>query len=228
MDAELEGWVLENIDHAGSELGQGYQASVTLLTSPIGDLVVKRPHGGFIFLGPRSIRREAAIYAELAGVPGIPKCHGLAANRYLVLEHVPGPSLRDRAPVDRDAFFRRLLETIQAMHAAGVAHGDLKRKDNILLGPGERPYIIDFGIARRRGPGSGRRWLFDWFRQLDLNAWIKLKHGRRPASLPSDDAKLYRPLLLERLARMIRIPWQFVTLRRMRQRWRREREAEKR
>ena len=27
------------------------------------------------------------------------------------------------------------------MHAAGVAHGDLKRKDNIIVGPGERPYL---------------------------------------------------------------------------------------
>jgi hypothetical protein len=62
--------------------------------------------------------------------------------------------------------------------------------------------------------------------QMDLNAWVKLKYGRRvdpdsePGVLSAEDAALYRPLLIERVARAVRVPWQTLTLRRPRQRWR--------
>lgn len=136
--------------------------------------------------------------------------------------YVAGPTLRQAATTlnNREAFFTRLLATIQAMHAAGVAHGDLKRKENILVGPDETPWIIDFGIACQRGAGSGglRRRRFELTRQIDLNAWIKLKHGTRPEALSAEEAALYRPLAIERLARKARAPWQFLTLRRARKR----------
>ena len=134
---------------------------------------------------------------------------------------------------DREAFFARLLQTLHAMHAAGVAHADLKRKANIIVGPGERPYLIDFGIAVRRGDTwLGRSW-FTHAVQADRNAWIKLKYGRRvdPAEagavLSAADAPLYRPLWTERVARAIRVPWQMITLRRLRQRWRAKRGGRK-
>jgi serine/threonine protein kinase len=114
------------------------------------------------------------------------------------------------------------------MHAAGVAHGDLKRKHNVIVAAGEQPYLIDFGIACRRDANDTlwNRWVFATFRQMDLNAWLKLKYGRRvdpavePGVLSEADAALYRPLLIERLARAVRVPWQIITLRRPRQRWR--------
>jgi serine/threonine protein kinase len=148
----------------------------------------------------------------------------------LALEHVAGPSLREHEPriADRETFFAKLLATIEAMHAAGVAHGDLKRKDNIIVGAGERPYLIDFGIAVRRSAASvlWNRFAFERLVQMDLNAWVKLKYGRRidpdtePGVLSAVDAARYRPLLLERVARAVRVPWQTITLRRPRQRWR--------
>ena len=52
--------------------------------------------------------------------------------------------------------------------------------------------------------------------QMDLNAWIKLKHGARPTGLSEDEAALYRPLPAERLARRLREPWKVLTLRRLR------------
>ena len=107
------------------------------------------------------MRREHAVYERLAGVPGIPRTYGLVDGEFLALEYVAGPSLRahEARLADRDAFFARLLETVNAMHAAGIAHADLKRKDNIIVGSGERPYLIDFGIAVRRGDSRiGRSW----------------------------------------------------------------------
>jgi predicted Ser/Thr protein kinase len=218
-------------DAPGRELGSGYQASVHLYSTPVGEVVVKRGHAGMLGgLWRYLLRREHGVYAQLRGIAGIPRAYGLIDSGALALEYIAGPSLReqDARLQDREAFYARLLDTVLAMHAAGVAHGDLKRKQNVIVAAGERPYLIDFGIACRRRAGAGlwNRRMFATFRQMDLNAWLKLKYGRRvdparePGVLTSDDAALYRPLLIEGLARAVRVPWQLLTLRRPRQRWR--------
>jgi serine/threonine protein kinase len=197
---------------------------VRQLPSAVGELVVKSPHANPVlaWFGRRTIRREARVYERLAGIPGIPACFGLARGDHLVLAHVPGPTLRQSAQslTDRERFFARLLETILAMHAAGVAHGDLKRKENTLVGPGERPCVIDFGIACVLATGASAlsRRRFEVTRQIDLNSWIKLKYGTRPAGMTPEDALLHRPLPIERWLRRARAPWQWLTLRRARKR----------
>jgi serine/threonine protein kinase len=108
------------------------------------------------------------------------------------------------------------------MHAAGVAHCDLKRKDNTLIGTDETPYLIDFGVACILRDGDGwlkRRW-FELMCQMDYNAWVKLAFGRNPSQLPTPVAARYNPLWIEKLARWIRVPWQKLTLRKLRKRWR--------
>jgi predicted Ser/Thr protein kinase len=217
---------------AGRELGSGYQASVYLYETSAGAIVVKQPHRGgpLAFLWRRLLRREQAVYARLGGIAGIPRSFGLVDGEYLALEFIAGPSLREHESqiADREAMFAKLLATLRAMHAAGVAHGDLKRKDNLIVGAGEQLTLIDFGIAVRRSATS-RLWnrlVFAPLMQMDINAWVKLKYGRRidpeadPDVLSAADAALYRPLLLERVARAVRVPWQTITLRRPRQRWR--------
>ena len=219
----------------GRELGSGYQASVHIYATTAGDIVVKTPHQGPLSALWRSLlEREHAIYERLRGIAGIPRSFGLVGGG-LALEYVAGPSLREHETriVDRNELFAKLLVTLQAMHAAGVAHGDLKRKDNIIVGAGERPYLIDFGIAVRRSTTSSlwNRCVFEPLVQMDYNAWIKLKYGRRvdpetePGVLSAEDAAMYRPLLIERAARVVRVPWQKLTLRRPRQRWRARRDS---
>jgi predicted Ser/Thr protein kinase len=216
---------------AGRPLGSGYQASVQLYRTSVGDVVVKQPHrGGPLGAVWRSLlRREHAVYQRLHGIVGIPRSFGLVGDG-LALEYVAGPSLRDQEAelVDREEFFAKLLKTVRAMHEAGIAHGDLKRKNNIIVGTGEQPYLIDFGIAARRSARNRlfNRCVFDRLKQMDLNAWVKLKYRRHidPEAerdvLSSEDAAIYRPLVIERLARAVRVPWQTITLRRPRQRWR--------
>jgi serine/threonine protein kinase len=227
---DLEAWLRAHLDEdRGSLLGQGYQATVHYFDSPVGGIVVKGPHAGALRerLGRAAIAREHRVYSRLEGVAGIPRLFGLIDGRLLVLEHVDGNSLREAHGEisDRERFFAKLIDTVEAMHRRGVAHGDLKRKDNVLVGPGEVPFIIDFGVACTFDAGQGfvRRKCFETIRQMDLNAWIKLKHGRHPTDLPPADAARYKPLWLERIARWIRIPWQTLTLRRPRQRWRKRR-----
>jgi predicted Ser/Thr protein kinase len=218
------------------ELGSGYQASVQVYPLSIGEVVVKTPHrtGPLAIVWRSLLRRERDVYERLRGIAGIPRSFGLVGDQ-LALEYIAGPSLREHEAriTDREAFFGKLLTTLDAMHAAGVAHSDLKRKDNIIVGPGERPYLIDFGIAVRRSATSEfwNRWVFEPLVQMDRNAWIKLKYGRRidpdlePGVLSAEDAAVYRPLWIERIARAVRVPWQTITLRRPRQRWRARRDA---
>jgi serine/threonine protein kinase len=224
---------------AGRALGSGYQASVRVYDTPLGSVVVKDPHRGGPLAGlwRHLLRREEAVYGRLNGIAGIPRSFGLVDGAYLALEYIEGHSLREHESriADREAFFALLLATLKAMHGAGVAHADLKRKDNIIVGPGERPYLIDFGIAVRRSATS-RLWnrlVFARAVQMDMNAWIKLKYGRRvdpgaePGVLSAADAEVYRPLLLERIARAVRVPWQVITLRRPRQRWNARRKGDR-
>jgi serine/threonine protein kinase len=177
-----------------------------------GDVVVKQPHrGGPLGAVWRSLlRREHAVYARLDGITGIPRSFGLVGDG-LALEYVAGPSLREHEArlVRSRGVFAKLLTTVEAMHAAGIAHGDLKRKDNIIVGAGEQPYLIDFGIAVRSSARNDvfNRCVFDSLKQIDPNAWVKLKYGRRidpeieRGVLSAEDAAIYRPHWIERLDR---------------------------
>jgi predicted Ser/Thr protein kinase len=220
----FKAWLRETPSATGTPLGRGYQATTELFQTPAGNFVVKRARGPWPWrcLGEAAIRREYEIYRRIGGVPGVPACIGLVDGRMLVLEHVAGGTFRrrEREIRDWDRFFARLLETIRAIHAVGVAHGDLKRKDNLLIGDAERPYIVDFGVASIERPGA-LPWsnaVFRWMRQYDYNAWVKLKYRRQTDDVAPEDAALYRPTAAERFARVVRVIWQRLTMRRARRR----------
>lgn len=205
----------------------GYQAAIRIYQGPAGDFAIKEPSGSWLrrAISRAAIRREADVYRRLRGIPGIPTCFGCLDDRYLVLEHVPGDTLQalENELANREKFFAKLLETLQTMHDAGVAHGDLKRKRNILVGPTEQPYVIDFGIAV---VGDNQRgFLFDLVRQVDRNAWIKHKYRGRTKNITTEDAALYRPLRSERVMRVLRMVWHTATLRRWRKRRRKTRQT---
>ncbi|WP_051795337.1 serine/threonine-protein kinase [Streptomyces sp. NRRL S-87] len=76
-----------------------------------------------------------------------------ATPQWLATEYVAAPSLADwvrqDGPLPEQALRRLALElsaALVAVDAVGVVHRDIKPA-NVLLGP-ERPFLIDFGIAR--------------------------------------------------------------------------------
>ncbi len=212
---------------AGTLLGRGYQGEVYLRQTVAGPAIVKTPGGSGLARAVRRamLRREHAIYQRLGGIRGVPRCDGLRDGDELVLEYIAGESLRQTrlAGDARQRFFAELLGLIQAIHAAGVAHGDLKRKDNILVGPGGQPFLIDFGTAVSADAQAGfaRRWLFRQMRRMDLNAWVKLKYQRQWVQIDPADARFHDPTPPERVARVVRRAWRALTLRRRRRRGRR-------
>ena len=100
-----------------------------------------------------SIKREYRVYQKLEGLNGIPKCYGLTDEGGLVLEYIDGGSYRDKQfELDgNDHFFDALLELITSMHNLGIAHGDLKRKDNLIVDQNLKPCLLYTSPSPRDG-----------------------------------------------------------------------------
>jgi serine/threonine-protein kinase len=88
--------------------------------------------------------------------PGIVTVYDFAerdGDPYIVMEYVEGPILqrlfgKGRLPVDQAVDITlQLLAALGHAHAQGVVHRDIKPA-NIIVGPGARVKITDFGIAR--------------------------------------------------------------------------------
>lgn len=210
-------------------LSSGYQGVVFLRDTGTGLVVVKQPMGRGLALWLRRamLRREFAAYQRLHGVPGVPACFGVEADGSLVLEYIEGEPFRETAAAltDRDRFFSELLRSILAMHSAGVAHADLKRRGNILIRPGGCPVLLDFGSAVLRSRRSGwlNSLLFRQICRMDLNAWVKLKYRRRYDLITVEDRGYYHPTRLEAVARTVRRLWRKLTGRQFRKARRRRR-----
>jgi len=211
-------------------ISSGYQGSVYLAGAAGERVIVKKTMGWLPARAVRRamIRREYAVYQRLQGVAGVPRCYGLEHGEQLLLEYVEGHTFRNAAAelADREAFFAELLDVIRSLHRAGIAHSDLKRKDNILVTPSERPVLIDFGSAviLRDGAGPFNRFLFRQACRIDLNAWVKHKYRKRFDEISAADLPLYRPTFIEAGARAIRRVWRKLTGRR----WRKARRMRRR
>lgn len=213
---------------AGKFLSRGYQGVVYLQGAGADLRVVKQPMGGPFarWLRVAMLRREHAAYQRFAGIPGVPRCFGLRDDGSLMLEYLPGEVYRETvlASEHRERFFQLFQQQILALHAAGVAHADLKRRGNLLVSADSDPILLDFGSAVLRRPGGGwwNRFLFSQACRMDFNAWVKLKYQRRFDLVSPDDRMYYQPTTLENIARVVRRSWRKVTARHFRKAWRRK------
>ncbi len=116
----------------------------------------------------RRFEREATLMARVRhpNVVAIADFGQTAAGLpCIVMEFIKGEDLGARmkrrgALPWREALFviRGILSGLEALHAAQVLHRDLK-PDNVVIAPGEPEVVklIDFGIAKPTGGGSGTR-----------------------------------------------------------------------
>lgn len=202
---QLVRWIEQSIANGSHILAQGYQGRVYLFQGAHQRLVIKAPSGAGVlrWLRTRMLQQEYRVYRKLDGFNGSPRCYGLLCGRYLVLEYVDGLPLRHAPLEERAVFYQTLLDLIQELHARGVAHSDLKRKDNLLVVDGRRPCLIDFGAAIIRKPGFAplNHFLFRTAQRFDFNAWIKLKYSNRLDEISAADRDYYRRTWVEKTAR---------------------------
>jgi tetratricopeptide (TPR) repeat protein len=98
-------------------------------------------------------RREATVAASLThpNLVGVFDFDAEAQPPFTVMEYVPGPNLAERLEQGEQVDPRRLagdlLSALGAIHAAGVVHRDVKQQ-NLLIAPGGRAKLADFGVAK--------------------------------------------------------------------------------
>jgi serine/threonine-protein kinase len=115
---------------------------------------------GFLARFRREARAAAGIVHE--HIAAVYDTGSDGPYHYIVMEYVAGESLRDRlrreGPLPLGEALRiaeQTAEALEAAHAAGVTHRDIK-PHNILLGRGGQVKVTDFGIARAASaPGTG-------------------------------------------------------------------------
>lgn len=205
---DLLAWIRENTKGGSHVLSKGYQGRVYLYKHGGVNLVIKSPREGFLkeFIGKAMLRREYKIYRRLSGIKGVPKCYGFIEGKYLVLEYIDGITVRQARIKDRGVFFEGLLNLIKELHRAGIAHMDLKKKDNLIVVDGTTPYIIDFGAAVSKNPGFSplNRYLYNLASKFDFNAWIKLKYGKRFEDIAGEDRQYSRVTFIEKASMLIK------------------------
>ena len=205
-DAELIRQIEHSLRTGENAVGAGNQGAVFLYERDGQKLLVKAATGkGPLFaLRQRMLRREYDVQQRLAGVEGVPVCYGMLEDRFLLREYVDGVIFRHAQFSDRDAFFEKLWDLLTVMHERGVAHSDLKRKENILVTPDEQPVLIDLGMSvlLRDGVHPFNRIAFDWAARMDRNAWAKHKYFGRYDRISGPDLERYDPTLPERVAKV--------------------------
>ncbi len=141
-------------------LGHGGMGSVFLARDKqLGESVAVKVIGGFALLDPAAagrMRREVSTARRISH-PNIVRIHDIGESGgvlFLSMEYVAGPSLLDMLsrygrlpPRQVRELFSQICDGLEAAHAEGVIHRDLK-PGNILTDDQQRVKIIDFGIAR--------------------------------------------------------------------------------
>jgi len=207
----LARWTEDSLATGMHRLARGYQGQTLLFRDNDRRLVIKAPAGRGIrkWISTLMLRHEARVYEQLMDFPAAPRCYGLLRNRYLVLEYIEGAPARYAGIADREAFFVELLEHIKTLHARGIAHSDLQKKDNLLLVDGQHPCLLDFGAAviRKSGFAPFNHVHFRFAVRLDFNQWAKLKYQGRLEHMSAADRVYYRRTRIEKLARTLKRLW---------------------
>jgi len=143
----------------GRRLGQGGMGQVYIAEDPTLKRLVAIKRTSRRSGADPTDRKRFLKEAQRASALNHPNVGGVydvvehAGELWLVMEYVEGERLRDRLkrPISRDEFYviaMQCCEGLQAAHDQAIIHGDIK-PENIMIKPGDRVKILDFGVARR-------------------------------------------------------------------------------
>ena len=134
-------------------------------------------------------QRESRLAASFDH-PHVVPVHGAGeedGELYIVMRYVRGSDLHALikregrlAPERAAAIVAQVGSALDAAHAAGLVHRDVKPANVLLAGGGEEEhaYLSDFGLTRRLGPGSDLTESGQWLGTVDFASPEQL-HGER-------------------------------------------------
>jgi hypothetical protein len=173
------------------------------------------------WLGRLLAAREHGFHDRLHDVEGIPaalgpvRVEGRALPHAVARRFIAGHALREGEWVSDD-FFPQLRRLLAEMHARGVAHVDLHKRENILVDDDGRPHLIDFQISfslPRRDCLATRLfgWLLTLLQRSDDYHLLKheLKHRPDQARRRGADMDRDRPWWIS-AHRMVAVPFRAV------------------
>lgn len=161
-----------------------------------GQLAVLKDQGGAdkwfaLLIGPLLNWRECKALTRLDSVECVPKLLGKpSARAFLMTYHESEQITRlQKHQPEWPVFFDELRRAIDEIHAAGVAHNDLRNPTNTLVGADGKPILVDLVACFCRGQSWNiiNLWLFNKFTQVDLSAITKIKGRLAPQLLDEND-----------------------------------------
>ena len=153
--------------------------------------------------------RESRAYKRLKNVDGVPTLYRVIDGLALVVEKIQGRSLEnlEKEMLLPESFFDGMKDLVDRCHERGLAHCDLKRAPNTILGEDGRPYIIDWGasISKTECRVPPLQLIYQRFLLDDYMAITKLKLRHIPAAvIPVERARYNRRGNAEKALRAVR------------------------
>lgn len=150
------------------------------------------------WLGRTLARREAAFLDRLADVALVPanlgrvSADGMRLDNAVARAFVEGEPWRDRGQIE-EGFFEDLRAIVAALHARDMAYVDLHKRENVIVGPGQRPWLIDFQVSFGVSKGAGRIARAILRRLQEMDDYHVRKHYARlfPEKLTSQEREAY-------------------------------------
>ena len=169
------------------------KADVLVVDAGAGPMIVKDFARGvwwLKWLGALQVAREASAYRHLEGVSGVPRFVGRIDRLAFAIERIEGERLAFLRHTEEEGVrhLGALRTIVDAIHARGVVHNDLRGRENVLLATDGSLAVIDFAAAFHLAPGGLlHRLLFRRLASTDEAAMLKWKGILAPGTYTDAD-----------------------------------------
>lgn len=146
-----------------------------------------------LLIGPLLNWRECKALKRLASVECVPDLLAQPSARSFLMSYHESEQITRLEQFEPNwvDFFKELRDAIDQIHAAGVAHNDLRNPTNTLVTADGKPILVDLVACFCQGQpwNIANQWLFRKFTQVDLSAITKIKARVAPELLSNDDVR---------------------------------------
>ncbi|RBP53076.1 hypothetical protein DFR28_101461 [Arenicella xantha] len=144
-----------------------------------------------LLIGPILNWRECKALRRLDAVACVPTLLHTPSSRSFLMTYHDAEQVThlNRFTPDWPIFFDKLNAAIDNVHAAGVAHNDLRNPTNTLVNQDGDPILVDLVACFCKGRqwNLPNQWLFSKFSQVDKSAITKIKRRLAPELIVDTD-----------------------------------------